>query len=186
MAKNFCRFKLSKQFLCGKRNVSALFPIRQIYVSTKQQSRSGLILLGQSARCWRGLNEASWFCQWTGSSSKKPLKHHPQCRNYSQKQDQDSQGHDSGHISAASVVERLHELEERMRVKGYNVLRWGLAAIVVLSATVYLFREEVRENVADEVAGVASRSLGNISINNSLMCLSYMVSFSNSKLVSVC
>lgn len=169
MAKHLCRFKLSNQFLCRKRNDSGLFLLRQLYLSTQQQLCGGFSVLDQSSRRRRGLNEASWFCQWLGISSKNLLKKYPQLRNYSQKPDDIRQGHDSVHISAASVVQRLHELEETMRVKGYNVLRWGLAAIAVLSAIVYLFREEVRENVADEVAGVASRSLGNVTLSTYLI-----------------
>lgn len=69
---------------------------------------------------------------------------------------------DSVHHSVVSVVQRLHGIEESMRVKGYSLLRWGLVAIVVMITTLYLFREEVRENVADEVAVVASKSLGRL------------------------
>jgi len=64
------------------------------------------------------------------------------------------------------VVQRLHEIEERMRIKGYSLLRWGLVAIIVMVTTLYFFREEVRENVADEVAVVATRSLGTLLVNS--------------------
>lgn len=42
------------------------------------------------------------------------------------------------------------------------MLRWGLSAFVLAGLAIYAFREQLRENVADEVADVASRSLGKV------------------------
>ncbi|XP_001629412.2 uncharacterized protein LOC5508870 [Nematostella vectensis] len=65
-----------------------------------------------------------------------------------------------------AMIERLHDLEERYRVRGYSLLRWGLGLVVMGVISLYLFREELRENVADEVADVASRSLGDENVVN--------------------
>ena len=62
-----------------------------------------------------------------------------------------------------------------MRVKGYSLLRWGLVAVAVMGITLYFFREEVRENVADEVAEVASRSLGKYHVCNYYYLNAYTV-----------
>ena len=59
-----------------------------------------------------------------------------------------------------TILQRLHNLEEYLRVRGYSVLRWGLSVIIVTAIAIYVFREPLRENMADEVADVASRSLG--------------------------
>lgn len=64
------------------------------------------------------------------------------------------------HPHTTTILQRLHELEESFRVRGHSVLRWGLSALVVAGFVIYIFREPLRENVADEVADVASRSLG--------------------------
>ena len=45
------------------------------------------------------------------------------------------------------------------------MLRWGLSALVLAGLAIYVFREPLRENVADEVADVASRSLGKVVID---------------------
>lgn len=73
---------------------------------------------------------------------------------------------ESVHHSVVSVVQRLHDIEESMRVKGYSLLRWGLVAIAMVVTTLYFFREEVRDNVADEVAVVATKSLGKLMLIN--------------------
>lgn len=64
------------------------------------------------------------------------------------------------HPHTTTILQRLHDLEESFRVRGHSVLRWGLMALVVAGFAIYIFREPLRENVADEVADVASRSLG--------------------------
>lgn len=61
-----------------------------------------------------------------------------------------------------TILQRLHGLEESLRVRGYSTLRWGLAVLLVTGFGIYIFREPLRENVADEVADVASRSLGKV------------------------
>lgn len=61
-----------------------------------------------------------------------------------------------------SILERLHSLENKVRIYGYSTIRWGLGLVFLLGVGVYIFRESLRENVADEVAGVASRSLGKL------------------------
>ncbi|KAJ7376497.1 hypothetical protein OS493_034233 [Desmophyllum pertusum] len=63
------------------------------------------------------------------------------------------------HQHTTTILQRLHDLEESFRVRGYSILRWGLSALVVAGLVIYVFREPLRENVADEVADVASRSL---------------------------
>lgn len=64
------------------------------------------------------------------------------------------------HPHTTTILQRLHDLEESFRVRGHSILRWGLSALVVAGFAIYIFREPLRENVADEVADVASRSLG--------------------------
>ena len=64
------------------------------------------------------------------------------------------------HPHTNTILQRLHVLEESFRVRGHSVLRWGLIALIVAGFVIYIFREPLRENVADEVADVASRSLG--------------------------
>ena len=66
----------------------------------------------------------------------------------------------SDHHHTITVLQRLHDLEQSFRVRGHSVLRWGISALVVAGFAIYVFRETLRENVADEVADVASRSLG--------------------------
>lgn len=66
----------------------------------------------------------------------------------------------SHHYHTITILQRLHDLEQSFRVRGYSVLRWGLSALIVTGFTIYVFREPLRENMADEVADVASRSLG--------------------------
>jgi len=63
------------------------------------------------------------------------------------------------HSHTNTILQRLHDLEESFRVRGHSVLRWGLSALIVAGFVIYIFREPLRENVADEVADVASRSL---------------------------
>ncbi|XP_068682267.1 uncharacterized protein [Montipora foliosa] len=65
----------------------------------------------------------------------------------------------SHHHHTITILQRLHDLEESFRVRGHSVLRWGLSVLVVAGFMIYVFREPLRENVADEVADVASRSL---------------------------
>ena len=66
------------------------------------------------------------------------------------------------HPHTTNILQRLHDLEESFRVRGHSVLRWGLSALIVAGFIIYIFREPLRENVADEVADVASRSLGKL------------------------
>ena len=61
-----------------------------------------------------------------------------------------------------TILQRLHDLEQSFNYRGYSVLRWGLISTIVLGLAIYVFREPLRENVADEVADVASRSLGKV------------------------
>ena len=64
------------------------------------------------------------------------------------------------HPHTNTILQRLHDLEESFRVRGHSVLRWGLSGLIVVGFVIYIFREPLRENVADEMADVASRSLG--------------------------
>ncbi|XP_028398794.1 uncharacterized protein LOC114522327 [Dendronephthya gigantea] len=57
------------------------------------------------------------------------------------------------------LVHKIHNLEESSRFHGYSTLRWGVSIITVTLVTIYVFRDQLRDNVADEVADVASRSL---------------------------
>ena len=66
------------------------------------------------------------------------------------------------HHHTTTILQRLQELEEAFRVRGHSVLRWGLSAVIVSGFVIYIFREQLKENVADEVADVASRSLGKV------------------------
>lgn len=66
----------------------------------------------------------------------------------------------TSHHHTTTILQRLQDLEESFRVRGHSILRWGLSALVIAGFVIYIFREPLRENVADEVADVASRSLG--------------------------
>lgn len=70
----------------------------------------------------------------------------------------------SQHHHTITILQRLHDLEQSFRVRGHSVLRWGLSVLVVAGFIIYVFRETLRENVADEVADVASRSLGKATV----------------------
>ncbi|XP_033637582.1 uncharacterized protein LOC117298429 isoform X1 [Asterias rubens] len=58
-----------------------------------------------------------------------------------------------------TVLVNLQRLEDSLRYHGYSTVRIGFAVLVILGISVYTFRESIRENVADEVSQVASRSL---------------------------
>ena len=80
------------------------------------------------------------------------------------------------------VVSQIQQLEESSRFHGYSTLRWGLSGFVVLFGFVYFFRDRLRDNVADEVADVASRSMGKIIIiicNHGLWCQRWFAILSN-------
>ena len=59
-----------------------------------------------------------------------------------------------------SVVVKVKDLDNYLRVRGYSTLRVGIAILVLTGFGIYMFREPIRENISDEVADVASRSLG--------------------------
>ena len=59
-------------------------------------------------------------------------------------------------------MSQIHKLEESSRFYGHSMLKWGLSGFAVLLACIYLFRDRLRDNVADEVADVASRSMGKV------------------------
>ena len=88
------------------------------------------------------------------SSQKSPEQH--------TKQDRIPADATPHHYHTTTILQRLHELEEAFRVRGHSVLRWGLSAVIVSGFVIYIFREQLKENVADEVADVASRSLGKV------------------------
>ena len=88
------------------------------------------------------------------SSQKSPERH--------TKQDQIPADAAPHHHHTTTILQRLQELEEAFRVRGHSVLRWGLSAVIVSGFVIYIFREQLKENVADEVADVASRSLGKV------------------------
>lgn len=60
------------------------------------------------------------------------------------------------------IVSQIHKLEDSSRFYGHSMLKWGLSGFAVLLACIYLFRDRLRDNVADEVADVASRSMGKV------------------------
>lgn len=64
-----------------------------------------------------------------------------------------------------SITDRLHYIEESMRIRGYSVLKWGLGLLMSVLLGLYMFREPLKDNVADEIADVASRSLGKKAVN---------------------
>ena len=88
------------------------------------------------------------------SSQKSPEQH--------TKQDRIPEDATPHHYHTTTILQRLQELEEAFRVRGHSVLRWGLSAVIVSGFVIYIFREQLKENVADEVADVASRSLGKV------------------------
>lgn len=88
------------------------------------------------------------------SSQKSPEQH--------TKQDRIPADATPHHYHTTTILQRLQELEEAFRVRGHSVLRWGLSAVIVSGFVIYIFREQLKENVADEVADVASRSLGKV------------------------
>lgn len=73
-----------------------------------------------------------------------------------------SQIPDSSENWGPYIVNRIHKLEESSRFHGFSMLRWGLSGFLAFLACIYLFRDKLRDNVADEVADVASRSMGKI------------------------
>lgn len=83
-----------------------------------------------------------------------------QCRKQAGSEDSNVGDTPPDHPHTNTILQRLHDLEESFRVRGHSVLRWGLSALIVAGFVIYIFREPLRENVADEVADVASRSLG--------------------------
>lgn len=58
------------------------------------------------------------------------------------------------------LMNRMHTLEESSRFHGYSTLRWGVSILVFTLVVIYACRDQLRSNVADEVADVASRSMG--------------------------
>ncbi|XP_022093033.1 uncharacterized protein LOC110980546 [Acanthaster planci] len=58
-----------------------------------------------------------------------------------------------------TVLLRMQRLENSLRYHGYSTIRIGLVLVVVIGIAVYIFREAIRENVAEEVSQVATRSL---------------------------
>ncbi|XP_013400075.1 uncharacterized protein LOC106166155 [Lingula anatina] len=110
--------------------------------------------------------------QFDGSSLRRPaqLCHHPFTRvqSYSQRsgpdQDQQSQHGEHGHYSR--IMERLVTIENDTRLYGYSTLRIGGAVVISTGIAVYLFREQIRENVADEVSQVTTRSLSDENVQN--------------------
>lgn len=62
--------------------------------------------------------------------------------------------------SKNSVVVKVKDLENYLRIRGYSTLRVGITILLVTGFGIYMFREPIRENISDEVADVASRSLG--------------------------
>ena len=63
-------------------------------------------------------------------------------------------------LSKNSIVVKVKDLENYLRVRGYSTMKWGIAILGVLGFVIYMFREPIKENLSDEVADVATRSLG--------------------------
>lgn len=51
------------------------------------------------------------------------------------------------------------QLEQRLRFRGYNMLRWALGAAAALSGLVYTYATSLRENLSGEVAMVAQQTM---------------------------
>lgn len=74
----------------------------------------------------------------------------------------------SDHITKSYIARKIKEIESSMfesYLKGYNkrqtmIILLLLATAVIGSSLIYIFREPIKENISDEVADVASRSLG--------------------------
>ena len=73
-------------------------------------------------------------------------------------------------IAKSSVVVKVKDLEEHWRIKGYSTFRWGLGILVLVGFGIYMFREPIKENLSDEVADVATRSLGGYR-NSAAICI---------------
>ncbi|XP_072031517.1 uncharacterized protein [Amphiura filiformis] len=63
------------------------------------------------------------------------------------------------HKQHESVGKKLQHLEDSLRYHGYSTIRIGLFIMFAAGMGLYIFRESIRENVADEVSQVAYRSL---------------------------
>eukprot|EP00118_Oscarella_pearsei_P028040 m.1577 g.1577 ORF g.1577 m.1577 type:complete len:326 (+) comp7278_c0_seq1:41-1018(+) len=57
------------------------------------------------------------------------------------------------------VWNRLQHVERLLYIRGYSILRVMASVVVFVVLMFYIFRDRIRENVAGEVASVASRSL---------------------------
>ncbi|CAH1790761.1 unnamed protein product [Owenia fusiformis] len=58
-----------------------------------------------------------------------------------------------------SVMTKLRQIEDSMRVYGYSTLRIGIGVIFSAGFGIYIFRDHIRGAAADEVSNVASKSL---------------------------
>eukprot|EP01136_Pigoraptor_vietnamica_P040984 Opistho-1_new@13421 len=65
---------------------------------------------------------------------------------------------------AHKTIDRIHEIDEKLRFRGYSTLKIGLALMGAGALYVYIFKEDIKTNLSTEVADVASRSLGDESV----------------------
>ena len=62
-------------------------------------------------------------------------------------------------LSRRSIVVKVKDLEKYLRLRGYFALKWVLSLLGLAGFGIYMFREPIKDNLSDEVADVASRSL---------------------------
>lgn len=77
-------------------------------------------------------------------------------------------------LSRRSIVVKVKDLEKYLRMRGYFTLKWAISLLGIAGFAIYMFREPIKENLSDEVADVASRSLGMIMcVQMAIHCLSF-------------
>ncbi|RDD44566.1 hypothetical protein TrispH2_003718 [Trichoplax sp. H2] len=72
----------------------------------------------------------------------------------------------SSHSQHTTIVLSRHDIENFIRSHGNAAFKLTIGITMFLFLTVYIFREYIRENMADEVADVASRSLSDVQVVN--------------------
>lgn len=63
-------------------------------------------------------------------------------------------------IPRRSMVVRVMDLEKYLKKGGSLTLYWAMSILGLAGFAIYMFREPIKVNLSDEVADVASRSLG--------------------------
>eukprot|EP01137_Pigoraptor_chileana_P032343 Opistho-2@21565 len=65
---------------------------------------------------------------------------------------------------AHKTIDRLHEIDNKFKFRGYSTLKIGSAFVGAAVLYIYIFKEDIKDNLSTEVADVASRSLGDESV----------------------